>query len=106
MPLSEDEKRILSEIETQLRETDPDLADQVSKTTVYRDAFGKLRWAIVAFVLCLAASVLLLSVNYLLAFARLPRHVRYSPLHRTQPASCRARRNAGSHRGHAAKQLA
>ncbi|MGI9578913.1 MAG: DUF3040 domain-containing protein [Microthrixaceae bacterium] len=69
MPLSEDEQRILSEIESQLRESDPDLADQVSKTTVYRDAFGKLRWAIVGFVLCLAASVLLLSVNYLLAFA-------------------------------------
>lgn len=69
MPLSEDEQRILSEIESQLRESDPDLADQVSKTTVYKDAFGKLRWAIVGFVLCLAASVLLLSVNYLLAFA-------------------------------------
>jgi hypothetical protein len=68
MPLSEDEQRILSEIENQLRESDPDLADQVSKTTVYRDAFGKLRWAIVAFVLCLALSVLLLSVNWLLAF--------------------------------------
>jgi len=68
MPLSEDEQRILSEIENQLRETDPELADQVSKTTVYRDAFGKLRWAIVAFILCLALSVLLLSVNWLLAF--------------------------------------
>ena len=69
MPLSEDEQRILSEIETQLRESDPDLADQVSKTTVYKDAFGKLRWAIVAFVLFLGLAVLLLSVNYLLAFA-------------------------------------
>jgi hypothetical protein len=69
MPLSEDEQRILSEIESQLRESDPALADQVSKTTVYRDAFGKLRWAIVGFVLCLVASVLLLSINYLLAFA-------------------------------------
>lgn len=68
MPLSEDEQRILSEIENQLRETDPELADHVSKTTVYRDAFAKLRWAIVAFVLCLALSVLLLSVNWLLAF--------------------------------------
>lgn len=68
MPLSEDEQRILSEIESQLRESDPDLAEEVSRKTVYRDAFGKLRWAIVAFVLALAASVLLLSVNYLLAF--------------------------------------
>ncbi|MCP4436815.1 MAG: DUF3040 domain-containing protein [Actinomycetia bacterium] len=68
MPLSEDEQRILSEIESQLRESDPDLADQVSKTTVYRDAFGKLRWAIVLFVVWLAVSVLLLSINWLLGF--------------------------------------
>lgn len=68
MPLSEDEQRILSEIESQLRESDPALAHQVSSTTIYRDAFGKLRWAIVGFVLALVASVLLLSVNYVLAF--------------------------------------
>lgn len=68
MPLSEDEQRILSEIEVQLRESDPDLADEVSRKTVYRDAFGKLRWAVVAFVVALGLSVLLLSINYLLAF--------------------------------------
>ena len=68
MPLSEDEQRILSEIESQLRESAPDLAEEVSRKTVYRDAFGKLRWAIVGFILALAASVLLLSINYLLAF--------------------------------------
>ena len=68
MPLSEQEQQILSEIENQLKETDPDLAHQVSSTTVYSDAFGKLRWGIVGFVLALVASVLLLSVNYLLAF--------------------------------------
>ena len=58
MPLSEDEERILSEIESQLRETDPQLAHQVSSTTVYTDAF----------VVALGASVLLLSVSYVLAF--------------------------------------
>lgn len=68
MPLSEDEQRILSEIESQLRESDPDLADEVSRKTVYRDAFGKLRWAVVAFVVALGLSVLLLSIDYLLAF--------------------------------------
>ena len=68
MPLSEDEQRILSEIESQLRESDPDLAHQVSSTTVYTDAFGKLRWTIVGFIVALLASVLLLSVSYLLAF--------------------------------------
>ncbi|MCB1270976.1 MAG: DUF3040 domain-containing protein [Microthrixaceae bacterium] len=68
MPLSEDEQRILSEIESQLRESDPDLAEEVSRTTVYRDAFSKLRWAVAGFVVFLGVSVLLLSVNYLLAF--------------------------------------
>lgn len=68
MPLSEDEQRILSEIESQLKASDPDLAHQVSSTTVYRDAFGKLRWAGVGFVVALVASVLLLSVNFVLAF--------------------------------------
>lgn len=68
MPLSEDEERILSEIESQLRETDPQLAHQVSSTTVYTDAFRKLRWAVVGFVVALGAAVLLLSVSYVLAF--------------------------------------
>lgn len=68
MPLSEDEQRILSEIESQLRATDPDLARQVGSTTVYTDALRKLRWGVVAFIASLVASVLLLAVNYLLAF--------------------------------------
>ncbi len=68
MPLSEQEQQILSEIESQLQETDPDLAHQVSSTTVYSDAFGKLRWGIVGFIVALIASVLLLSVSFVLAF--------------------------------------
>ena len=68
MPLSEEEQRILSEIESQLRASDPDLARQVSSTTVYSDALRKLRWGVVAFVTALALSVALLTVNYLLAF--------------------------------------
>lgn len=69
MPLSEDEQRILSEIENQLRATDPDLARQVGSTTVYSDSLRKLRWGVLAFVVGLVAAVLLLSVSYLLAFA-------------------------------------
>ena len=38
MPLSEDEQRILSEIEQQLRETDPGLARDIADTTVYTAA--------------------------------------------------------------------
>lgn len=68
MPLSEDEQRILSEIESQLRASDPDLARQVGSTTVYTDSLRKLRWGVVAFVAGLVASVLLLTVNFLFAF--------------------------------------
>lgn len=68
MPLSEDEQRILSEIESQLRASDPDLARQVGSTTVYTDSLRKLRWGVVAFVAGLVASVMLLTVNFLLAF--------------------------------------
>ena len=35
MPLSDDEQRILSQIEQQLHETDPALAKEVATTTVY-----------------------------------------------------------------------
>ena len=38
MPLSEDEQRILQEIEQQLYASDPELAREVSSTTVYRHA--------------------------------------------------------------------
>jgi hypothetical protein len=68
MPLSEDEQRILSEIESQLRATDPDLARQVGSTTVYSHALRQVRWGVVAFVVSLVLSVLLLTVNYVFAF--------------------------------------
>ncbi len=68
MPLSEDEQRILGEIEANLRASDPDLAKQVGSTTVYTDSLRKLKWGVVGFVLALVGSILLLSVSYLLAF--------------------------------------
>ena len=39
MPLSEDEQRILHEIEQQFYETDPALARAVGSTSLYRHAF-------------------------------------------------------------------
>ncbi|HZJ27340.1 MAG TPA: DUF3040 domain-containing protein [Acidimicrobiia bacterium] len=56
MPLSEDEQRILSEIEDNLTATDPALAQQVSETTLYRHAVRMIRWAALGF---LAGLVLL-----------------------------------------------
>jgi hypothetical protein len=50
VPLSEDEKRILSQIEQQLYETDPSLARGIADTTVYSDAYRHLKHGIIAFV--------------------------------------------------------
>jgi len=50
VPLSEDEQRILSEIEQQLYETDPSLAHGIADTTVYSDAYRHLRHGIFAFI--------------------------------------------------------
>ena len=51
MPLSEDEQRILSQIEQQLYATDPTLARGIADTTVYSDAYRHLKRGILAFVL-------------------------------------------------------
>ena len=50
MPLSEDEQRILHEIERQFYEQDPAFARQVGSTTVYSHAGRNLKWATVGFV--------------------------------------------------------
>ncbi|MDE0067485.1 MAG: DUF3040 domain-containing protein [Acidimicrobiaceae bacterium] len=68
MPLSEDERRILNEIEDHLYESDPDLAREVAQTTIYTHAFRNLKWATLSFLVGVALMVLLLSVHYLLAF--------------------------------------
>ena len=61
MPLSEDEQRILQEIEQHLYASDPHLAREVSSTTIYRHAGRNLKWAALAFVAGLALMVLTLS---------------------------------------------
>jgi hypothetical protein len=50
MPLSEEEQKILKEIEAQLNATDPDLVEQVSRTTLYRHSARVIRWATLGFV--------------------------------------------------------
>lgn len=45
MPLSEDEQRILHEIERRFYESDPAFANQVSQTTLYRHAGRNCKWA-------------------------------------------------------------
>ncbi len=50
MPLSEEEQRILQEIEANLTATDPGLVQQVSETTLYRHAARAIKWAAVGFI--------------------------------------------------------
>ncbi len=68
VPLSEDEQRILSEIESQLRGSDPELVDTVSRTTVYRHALRAIRWAAVGFVVGLLVVLFTFTSNLLVAF--------------------------------------
>lgn len=69
MPLSEDEQRILSEIEQQLYQTDPGLARDIADTTVYTAASRGLKWSLFGFVVGLVGLVLTLGVHFLVAFA-------------------------------------
>lgn len=57
VPLSEDEQRILQEIEQQLYASDPHLAREVSSTTIYRHAGRNMWWAALGFVAGLALMV-------------------------------------------------
>ncbi len=68
MPLSEDEERILKDIEREFYENDPAFAREVGETTLYRHAWRNIKLSLVGFVAGLAALVLTLSTSYLLAF--------------------------------------
>jgi len=72
VPLSEDEQRILSEIEAKLYETDPALARDIADTTIYTVAKRRLATAIVGFLIGLTFMVATLSLSdwsYWLGFA-------------------------------------
>ena len=69
MPLSEDEQRILHQIEQQFYETDPALAHAVGSTSLYRHAFRQIKWATFIFVVGVAILVYsLISIGFWAAF--------------------------------------
>ncbi len=68
MPLSEDEERILSQMEERLSETDPRLVREVSETTLYTQPLRSMKWAVGGFVAGVGLMVATLSTSYLLAF--------------------------------------
>lgn len=68
MPLSEDEQRILRQIEEQLQ-SDPKFANAVSSSGLYKHSARTLRWAVVGLVVGLVALVVGLQIHFLVAFA-------------------------------------
>lgn len=68
MPLSEDEERILQEIEREFYENDPAFAREVGETTLYRHSWRIIKVSLLGFVAGLALLILSLSTSYLLAF--------------------------------------
>lgn len=68
VPLSEDEQRILLEIEQRLTEEDPDLVREVASTTVYTHALRNLKLATALFVVGVVVMIWLLGTHAVLAF--------------------------------------
>ncbi len=69
MPLSEDEQRILREIEQGFYATDPEFAREVGTTTLYRHGLRRLKLAALLFVVGLGVLVaMLVAGNAWLAF--------------------------------------
>ena len=67
MALSDNEQRILRQIEEQL-ETDQRFAQAVSPSGLYRHSARKVRWAILGILISLVTTVALLQIHFMLAF--------------------------------------
>lgn len=67
MPLSEDEQRILADIERQFHAEDPKLAREVARTSVYSHSGRQLKWAIAGIVLGIVLMVVLIAMQLVVA---------------------------------------
>lgn len=54
MPLSDDEEKILAEIEAGIRKTDPNLAQHVEQSTVYRHSGRRIAFSVTGIIVLLA----------------------------------------------------
>jgi len=71
VPLSEDEQRILQQIEQQFYATDPDLAGEIGNHSLYAHCLRRMRWATAGFIVGLVVLVVALAsaASFLIAFA-------------------------------------
>jgi hypothetical protein len=70
VPLSEDEQRILQQIEQQFYATDPDLAGEIGNHSLYAHCLRQLRWAVGLFVVGVVVLVVALAsaTSFLVSF--------------------------------------
>ncbi len=70
MPLSEDEQKILHQIEQQFLEHDPVLAGELENTTLWRHALNRMKWATAAFFLGVVVLIVALATatSFVVAF--------------------------------------
>jgi len=68
VPLSEDEQRILQEIERNFYDSDPAFAGKVGTTTLYRHAGRNLKWAAAGFVAGLVVLIAGFTQSVILGF--------------------------------------
>ncbi|MBN4059545.1 DUF3040 domain-containing protein [Acidimicrobium ferrooxidans] len=68
MPLSENEQRILQEIEQDFYESDPDFAREVGETTLYRHSWRTIKWALFGVVVGVGLLIAALSFHFVLSF--------------------------------------
>ena len=71
MPLSEDEQRILHQIEEQFYESDPDFAGELGKHNLYTHHLRRMKWATATFVIGIIVLVAALATEstFIAAFA-------------------------------------
>lgn len=71
VPLSEDEQRILQQIEAQFYESDPDFAGELGKHSLYAHHLRRLKWATATFVIGVVVLVVALATEttFFAAFA-------------------------------------
>jgi hypothetical protein len=70
LPLSEDEQRILHQIEQQFYEHDPALAGELETTSLYTHTLSRMKWAVAAFIVGVAILVVALATatTFVVAF--------------------------------------